>query len=142
MKDKTIRVRACLAVVQGGRILLVPHFGTDVGPIQWNIPGGSVEFGESVQQTAIRELWDETGITARIRGLVDVSEVIIPERPWHSITITFLGEVISGELRSETEHPYGRKIPRWFTADELKQIDYHPMEIINKVMGIGQKTGC
>jgi 8-oxo-dGTP diphosphatase len=134
MPDKSIRVRVCLAVIQDDRILLVPHFDTDAGPIQWNTPGGRIEFGESLHQAAKREFQEETGITAEISGLLDVSEVIIPEREWHSITITYIGKGVQGALLEEADHPYGRKFPRWFTFEELKTVKYHPLETIQKAM--------
>jgi 8-oxo-dGTP diphosphatase len=136
MDNKLIRIRACVAVVHEKRILLVPHYDTDAGPIQWNLPGGKVEFGESLQQSAIRELQEETGIIARIASLLDVSEVIIPERPWHSITISYLGEFVSGDLKSEAGHSYGQKNPQWFAAKQLQQVKVHPASVINKAMGI------
>ncbi len=136
MEDKQIRIRACLAVIHDGRILLVPHYDTDAGPVQWNLPGGKVEFGESVQQCAIRELEEETGITAKIVRLLEVSEIIIPEKPWHSITISYLGEFTGGELKSEAEHSHGQKYPQWLSVDQLRQVKYHPISAINKAMGI------
>jgi len=136
MEDKLIRIRACLAVIHEGRILLVPYYDTDAGPIQWNLPGGKVEFGESIQLCAIRELKEETGIIANIVRLLDVSEVIIPERPWHSITISYLGEFAGGELKSEAGHSHGQKYTQWFSVEQLRQVKYHPVSPINKAMGI------
>jgi len=136
MENGAIRVRACLAVIQNNRILLVPHFDTDAGPIQWNLPGGKVEFGESVQQAAIRELKEETGISARIVSLLDVSEVIVHHKPWHSVTISYLGELVNGELKSEGGHKYGQKLPKWFTVEELERVQYHPASVIKKALGI------
>jgi ADP-ribose pyrophosphatase YjhB (NUDIX family) len=52
---ESIRVRVCVAVVQEGGILLVPHFNTDVGPVQWIIPGGGVRFSECLEDEARRE---------------------------------------------------------------------------------------
>lgn len=129
-----IRVRACLAVVQDDKLLLVPHYQTDAGATQWNIPGGSVEFGESVQETALREFREETGLRACITGLLDVSEVIRPEQPWHSITITFAGTILEGELAAEVGHPHGTKIPRWFSRGELAGEAYHPPRVVEKAL--------
>ena len=130
----TIRVRACLAVVHNERILLVPHYNTDVGPVQWVIPGGSVEFGEELAQAAAREFTEETGVRVRVGELLDVSEVLLPERPWHSITITFTGEVEGGKLAAEANHAYGRKMPRWFTWEEMAGLAYHPRKTVGKAL--------
>jgi 8-oxo-dGTP diphosphatase len=130
------RVRASLAIVQSGRILLVPHYDTDVGPVQWVIPGGSVEFGEGVRDAALREFEEETSLKARLGDLLDVSEVILPDRPWHSITITFSGTLEGGHLAAEAGHPYGEKVPRWFAAEELAGLEYHPKKTVEKALGI------
>ena len=135
-----IRVRACLAAVQDDKLLLVPHYQTDAGATQWNIPGGSVEFGESVQETALREFREETGLRACITGLLDVSEVIRPEQPWHSITITFAGTILEGELATEVGHPHGTKIPRWFSRGELVGEAYHPPHVVEKALAIASHS--
>jgi predicted NUDIX family NTP pyrophosphohydrolase len=40
--------------------LLVPHFHIDSDEIQWIIPGGKVQFGESISSAAKREFYEET----------------------------------------------------------------------------------
>jgi ADP-ribose pyrophosphatase YjhB (NUDIX family) len=114
----------------------VPHYDTDAGTVQWNIPGGSVAFGESLHHAALREFSEETGLQAYVTGLLDVSEVILPDRPWHSITITFSGSIAGGELAAEVHPRYGPKMPRWFSADELGTVKYHPFQTVQKVLGI------
>lgn len=59
---------ACsLAVVEWGRRVLL---GFNVTRQQWELPGGSVETGESAHQAVLRELAEETGIRADRASLV------------------------------------------------------------------------
>jgi 8-oxo-dGTP diphosphatase len=132
----TIRVRVALAVIHEGRILLVPHYDTDAGPVQWTIPGGRLAFGEALRAAAAREFEEETGLAARADGLLDVSEVLLPERPYHSLTITFRGTLLGGTLAAEAGHPYGEKMPRWFSAAELAGLAYHPPATVARALGM------
>ncbi len=134
--DNGIRIRVCLAVVEGGRILLLPHYNTDAGPIQWVIPGGRLEFGERLESAALREFEEETGLQAEITGLLDVSQVIHPERPYHSITITFSGRIVGGKMSPERDHPYGTRVPRWFSPQEIADVPYHPPQTVRKALDI------
>jgi len=132
----TIRLRVCLAVVEKDRILLVPHYLTDSGAVQWLVPGGEIGFGESLKEAVIREFFEETGFRAEVIRLLNVSEVIRPKRGYHSITISFSGNVLGGRLQSEANHPYGEKVPRWFSAAELKAVKYHPEKTVEIALGI------
>ena len=134
--SEAIRVRACLAVVEQGKLLLVPHYQTDVGAVQWNLPGGKVEFGERLEDAALREFREETGLEAALGDLLATSQVIMPARPYHSITIAFRGRIVGGALQPETDHGYGEKIPRWFSAAELATLAYHPPAIVEKALSI------
>ena len=137
--ENVIRVRVCLAVVRDDKLLLVPHYDTDVGPVQWVIPGGSVRFGESLQEAVLREFREETGLPAQVTGLLDVSEVVLPEKPWHSITVTLSGSIIGGKLTPEAGHRYGEKRPRWFSWEEIETIESHPKRTIEKALGMVRK---
>ena len=134
--SEVIRVRVCLAVVHDHKLLLVPHYDTDAGPVQWTVPGGGVEFGESLQAAAVREFFEETGLQAEVTGLLHVSETILPDRPYHSVTISFAGSITGGELQAEANHPYGEKFPRWFSAAEVGAVTYHPEATVEKALGM------
>lgn len=135
-----IRVRVGVAVVQDGRILLVPHYDTDAGPVQWCVPGGRLEPGESLEHAAKREFEEETGLRVEGCRLLDVSEVILTERPYHSITITLTGTVEGGQIRPEPHHRYGEKNPRWLSREELASLAYHPASTVDKALNLCQGT--
>jgi 8-oxo-dGTP diphosphatase len=57
--------------LRGGQVLLIRR---DKAPLkgEWSLPGGRMEMGEGVAQTALRELKEETGVEAELLGLIDV----------------------------------------------------------------------
>jgi 8-oxo-dGTP pyrophosphatase MutT (NUDIX family) len=65
------RVKAGVGVViedDQGRILLEQRCDNGM----WGLPGGGIEPGESILDTAVREVKEETGLDIRIKGLLGV----------------------------------------------------------------------
>lgn len=58
-------------------------------PLGWALPGGFVEYGETLEQAAVREALEETNLPVRLEGLVGVYSS--PERDprQHTITTAF-----------------------------------------------------
>ena len=63
---------------RGGEVLLIRR---DTPPRQgeWSIPGGRLEKGETPAQAALRELTEETGVQARLLGLIEIVDAMIGE---------------------------------------------------------------
>lgn len=54
-----VKVGVGVWVVRGGRVLMGQRLGSH-GAGTWAPPGGHVDFGETFEQTAAREVWEET----------------------------------------------------------------------------------
>lgn len=69
-------VAAVLAVVlRGEQVLLVQRANPpDAG--LWGFPGGKLEYGETLLEAAARELFEETGVTAAPRRVLDALDVL------------------------------------------------------------------
>ena len=62
---KTILVAACALVDADGRVLIAQRpEGKSMAGL-WEFPGGKVEKGETPEETVIRELQEELGITTK-----------------------------------------------------------------------------
>ena len=59
---------ATVLVIKDGKILLNLRSDTET----WGIPGGGLELGECLEETAFRELKEETGLIAEKMTLVTV----------------------------------------------------------------------
>lgn len=82
--------------LRGEEVLLIRR-GASPRRGEWSLPGGRIEPGEGVRAAALRELREETGVEARLIGLIDVVDGIFPDAGRHYVLIDFVAEWISGE---------------------------------------------
>ncbi len=115
------RVAVGAVVVKDGEVLLVkrrdpPNAG------QWAIPGGSVRLGESLQQAAERELYEETGLRVRAGAPVYIFDVIDRDSTgrtrYHYVITDLLAEYLGGEPSPRDDAVEAR----WLSPQELDDL--------------------
>jgi 8-oxo-dGTP diphosphatase len=77
----------------------------------WNLPGGGMESGETVDEALCREVREETGLEVKVERLVGVYSK--PQK--QEVVLTFLCLVIGGTLQSTEE----TRESRYFAPDTL-----------------------
>ena len=92
---------AVLAVVLRGAKALIVQRAQQPNAGRWGFPGGVLELGETVAEGAMRELHEETGITAKPAGILDVHDAITRDAEgrvqFHYLLIAVRGVWQSGE---------------------------------------------
>jgi len=109
-------------ITRNGRILLEKR-KNDLGRGKWSIPGGLVELGESLEQTVIREVQEETGLVVDAPELIDViSQVTLDESgkvKYHFVIVDYLANIKSGTASAASD----AEELEWVPFDEVEQRD-------------------
>lgn len=73
------------------------------GRLLWSLPKGHIEAGESAEQTAVREVAEETGIIGRVVAPIGTIDYwfIAGNRRIHKTVHHFLLDAVGGELSDE-----------------------------------------
>ena len=93
----------------------------------WALPGGTMDLGESIGETAVREVWEETGLDVEIDGIVGIYS-----DPRHIIeysggevrqqfNICFSARLLGGPLRASDESTE----VAWITHESLENLPIH-----------------
>jgi mutator protein MutT len=101
-----------------GRLLLVqrrrePEAG------HWGLPGGKLDFGESVQDCIRREILEELGIVITLGPLLCVTDYRTPQAHW--VAPVHRAEIASGT--PQVQEPEALAACGWFAPDDLP----HPL---------------
>ena len=112
-------------IIARGKILLEKR-KNEPGRGQWSIPGGLVELGESVEQTAIREVKEETGLEVEKPEHIDVVDNIDLDEEgkvrYHFIIIDYLVKLKGGSAEASSDAAE----LRWVAFENVGTYDLTP----------------
>jgi ADP-ribose pyrophosphatase YjhB (NUDIX family) len=89
------RIGVYALIFEQGRVLLALR--RDIG--WWNLPGGGMEAGETVEEALRREVLEETGLAVEVERLVGVYSK--PQK--QEVVLTFRCQITGGQLTSTEE---------------------------------------
>lgn len=101
------------AVVARGREILMVLRSIDPGRGRWGFPAGFQDYGETLEETAIREVREETGLEVSVSRLLAV--VHSKDNPRRFVNlVVYLAEPVAGELSAADDAADAR----FFSLDE------------------------
>ena len=107
-----------------GDLLLIHKTDNDL----WALPGGGHDIGESIVDTVVREVKEETGVDVEVTGIVglytDPKHVMAYDdgEVRQQFSICFTTQLVGGELRTSSES----KDVRWVPVRDLDALSMHP----------------
>jgi 8-oxo-dGTP diphosphatase len=114
-----------ICVVRDGRALLAQRAREPLRGL-WSLPGGRIEWGETLHEAALRELAEETSVEAEIRLLLDSVDVIQRDSAGnvqHHYVLTTFGAVWrAGEARAGSD----AAAVRWANSADLDDLPMTP----------------
>ncbi len=125
-KPNSLKPSANVVVLNdAGQILLIKR--TDNS--NWSLPGGAMDLGETIGQTAVRETREETGIDCELTGLVGiytnpnhVLEYTSDGEVRQEFSIVFTARALSGEPTPSTESSQ----VVWVSPNAIDGYEMHP----------------
>ena len=127
----------CAVLDHAGRVLLQQRDDPG-GP--WGLPGGAMELGETVAQTAIRETREETGIDVEVVELLGVYSGEV--RPYangdvvQAIAVMFTATQVGGAVEVDGGETQDLG---WFDLDRLPAPIFAPHEVMLRDLAIGRR---
>jgi ADP-ribose pyrophosphatase YjhB (NUDIX family) len=121
-ETKKTRIRVAALVVRDGKILLAEH--EKGGRRYWLLPGGGMEYGESVEETLKRELVEEAGLDIEVGDLLWVVDSIPDDGHRHVLNL-----ILSAEAKTTELAPTPDRVLRdvqWKDIEDLENLVLFP----------------
>ena len=115
------RVGVGAVVLDGERVLLARR-GRAPSAGKWSIPGGLVHLGERLEEAAVREVQEESGLRVRLLGFCGVIDRVVREKDivrYHYVIIDYVAECVGGLLEAGSDAAE----VRWVAVGDLGQYD-------------------
>ncbi len=123
--DTIPRIGVAVIIQRGDTVLVGQRRSATHGDGTWQFPGGHLEFGETVEQCAVREAQEETGLAVRVTGRGPWVDSFFVAEGRQYVTLFVLTRADTGE--PEAREPDKCAAWHWCAWDELPEPLFTPI---------------
>jgi 8-oxo-dGTP diphosphatase len=109
----------CSNIIEKDKKFLFVKESKEIAKDRYSLPGGKLEFGESLIECAIREAKEETGLNVKPVKLIGIYQRPSSSENSNTTVFCFLSEIISGEINISDKHPE----IKFLSFDEIRQVE-------------------
>ncbi|MFC4456069.1 NUDIX domain-containing protein [Deinococcus sonorensis] len=105
---------------------------------QWGVPGGKVEWGETLEQATLREFQEEVGLTLRDLRQAQVQEAILPEEfhaPTHMLLFDYFARTDQTDVQPNEE------IEEWAWVTLAEALSYPLNHYTRTLIELAHRSG-
>ena len=135
LRNDRPRVRVAGIVIQENSILVIQHIKNEKK--YWLVPGGGVDWGESLEEALIREYKEETNLDIEVKDFLFFSEAISPDKNKHVINLYFLVKIKNDSETMKIGNETNLSDLKYVSKEEIQNIKLYPnikeqlMKILN-----------
>ncbi len=123
--DRLPRIAVDGVLIKEGKILLVKR-GKEPFKGKYALPGGFLEYGERTEEGVLREVFEETGVKAKVEDLLGVYSDPNRDPRGHVVSVVYLLKYVSGEPRGGDDACEAK----WFDLNSLPELAFDHRKII------------
>ena len=101
---------------------------------KWTLPGGGLDFGETLEQATEREVFEETGLRVSVKSMLNHSSHVGNhiDKVMHHFPFMFSVDIVGGELTYEVNGSTDKV--QWIDFDSIS--DENSVDIVHRAVGI------
>ncbi|MEH6941434.1 NUDIX domain-containing protein [Bacillus sp. JJ722] len=127
-----VRDRGSVVLIQNKKVGLIKRIRED--SVYYVFPGGGIEEGETPEETAIREAFEELGVKVKINDC-------IAKIDFNGTQYFFLADIIDGTFgigkgEEFADSNNGVYLPIWIEIEKLSSLDVRPKEVALKLQSL------
>ncbi len=130
MSFKSPRLTTDGVIIKDNKLLLIKR-KNEPFKNKWALPGGFVEYGEKVEDSVTREVFEETGLKTKINNFFNVYSDPDRDPRGHTITLVYSLEIVGGNLKGNDDASEAK----FFELDNLPELAFDHGKIINQIIG-------